>query len=173
MTKPDFAHLPPEALYEEALQLALGWLGRRMYSVHELEALLARRAIPSEVGQAVIARLEALNYLNDKDYAQRWLAQRCASSPRGRRALQYELRQKGIENSLIEECLAPLDFQALATRAAQSKLKSLAHKPFLERRRALATFLQGRGFEPDLSYDVTRQLIQAEGASDDEPDGDF
>jgi regulatory protein len=62
---------------------------------------------PEPVVEATIQRLKEGGFLGDKQFAQEWIENRTAFRPRSKRMLiAMELRQKGVEEEVIEQALA-------------------------------------------------------------------
>lgn len=97
--------LDAAALYEYAVRS----LGRKMRTVHELKRLMSRRVEPGESGdvkiEAVISRLLDLKYLNDTRYAIDYTRLRQENQRFGRRRVQQELTQRGVQTELVTETL--------------------------------------------------------------------
>lgn len=141
-------------LRNKAYSLAVRYLGYRPRSRREVEQHLQRKQYTAEDVEFVITKLEERRYLDDRTFAQFWIENRAQFRQRGTRALRYELRQKGIDNALIDELTAELDEEALAWEAVQAKLRSWQK---LERRafdQKLVGFLSRRGF----NYGVARTV---------------
>ena len=82
---------------------------------------------------------------------------RLAHRPRGRRALAWELRQKGIADATIEDVLAQCSSEEveLARNAALKRAATLATDDPAEFRQRIGAFLTRRGF----SYEVIEQVV--------------
>ena len=104
----------------------------------------------------VIERFSELGYLDDADFARRWIQTREQLAPRGTRLLKQELRQKGIDADLADEALADADLDELetATRIAERRLPKMTGLDRDTQRRRLAGYLERRGF----SHDIVRQI---------------
>ena len=133
-----------EVVYQKALRL----LEHRPRAEEEIRRKLERQDIPEVVIQSVIERLRQNNLVNDDQFAQAWVENRSAFRPRSRKALQFEMRQKGVSGSAIEQALANLeiDEEELAYQAAQKQSRKLEHLEKLDFRRKLSGFLARRGF---------------------------
>ncbi len=132
----------------KATEAALRLLAVRPRSEKELRDRLKQKAYEPETIDAVMERVRDWGYLDDADFAQRWVANRIEHRPRGRRMLEQELRQKGIDRDTISETLddADLDETAAAIELAEksaNRLRSL--DPDVARRR-LTGQLARRGF---------------------------
>jgi len=150
----------------QAFESAVRFLAPRPRSAAEVRRRLQEKQINTSVIDQVIERLAALNYLNDLEFAQFWVRNREEFNPRGTQALRYELRQKGIEDSIIEQVLAQLDTRDAAFRAAEKKMRSLRGKDTTTIRQKLGDHLLRRGF----SYADIRAVIDQIVADKEEAD---
>jgi regulatory protein len=101
---------PPEPLDEKGLyDYATAALGRRMRSVYDLKRLLRKRVEPGETGdekiETVIARLKEYKFLDDPTFAATYTRLRQENQSFGRRRVQQDLMQKGIQSELAGETL--------------------------------------------------------------------
>ena len=144
---------------EAALQKALRLLGHRARSVEEVRKNLEKHEIPAGIIEETIARLEREKLIGDANFAKEWVENRSTFRPRGKRALSYELRQKGLSDTVIQEALdEEVDEKALALKAARihaRKLKGLEWNKFREK---LGGHLGRRGFGFDVILPVTRRV---------------
>jgi regulatory protein len=130
-----------------------------MRSRFELEQILRRKGVPSEVGDPVLDRLQDVGLVDDEAFARAFVESRQRSRPRGARGLSSELRKRGIAPAVIDRVLGEReeteDTVEAARRAVAAKLRSLAGKPpDLVRRRA-EQFLLRRGFD----YETIREAL--------------
>ena len=141
-----------------AVDQAARFLAYRPRSTEEVRRNLTEKQYPTAVIDAALDRVETLGYLDDEAFACFWLENRQTFKPRSPMALRYELRQKGVADSIIDAVLADMDVQDAAYRAAQERirrLKGLDRKIF---RHKLGGFLQRRGFSYGISHAVIQQL---------------
>jgi len=170
------AVLAAEGLHR-ATTTALNFLAYRPRSEGEIRTRLRKSQTPDEVIEQVLDRLRGWGYVDDADFARRWVENRAIHRPRGTRLLTQELRAKGIDADLgraaIEE--AALDEEADALALARERLRHLGALERDVRERRLGAFLARRGY----GYDVIRPVLQtlrtetedqAESESDDLPD---
>lgn len=138
---------------DKAYDRAIRYLGFRPRSQVEVEHYLREKGYPLEVVAHIIDRLRQQQYVDDQAFAQFWLENRERFKPRGRQALRYELRQKGLESDLIDEALTNLDEEESAWVAVESKLlrwRNLDEQAFKQK---ILAFLSRRGF----SYEIASQ----------------
>ncbi|MCK6625372.1 MAG: RecX family transcriptional regulator [Anaerolineae bacterium] len=131
---------------DKAYNSAVRYLGYRPRSQAEIERHLHDKGYAPEVAEHVIARLRQEQYLDDEAFAQFWLENRERFRPRGRQALRYEMKQKGLDPAVIENTLADLDEDESAWSAIEGKFyrwKSLEEQEFKQK---VMAFLSRRGF---------------------------
>lgn len=151
----------------QAFERAVRFLAPRPRSSAEIRRHLQEKQYDPPTIDGVIDRLQALNYLDDRQFARYWVTNRNEFNPKGSQALRFELRQKGIDNTIIDETLAELDLYDLAYRAAQKKVRSLRGKDTRTARQTLGAFLQRRGFTYETVRRVLDELVPAKADDDD------
>ncbi len=127
--------------------IALRLLAQRDHACHELAQKLRRYAeCDSEGISQVIARMQALGYLDDNRFAESFVR---ASVARGRGPMKiaYELRERGVGEGVITNALeqTETDWCALAQSQREKKFGVELPTNFKERARQ-SRFLAGRGF---------------------------
>jgi len=71
----------------------------------QLADALAQRNVPDEVADAALDRFEDLGLVDDAEFARQWARSRQTGRGLARRALAYELRQRGVDDDLVKEAL--------------------------------------------------------------------
>lgn len=136
----------PPVLREQALAC----LARREHSRAELERKLAQSGHAKEDIAALLDDFEARNWLSDRRYAESYVADHRARS--GPVKLAYELRQRGVDDSIIEAVLAETRGSELE-RARQIWLKKYGTPPVDGRiDPKQARFMLSRGFDLQTVY---------------------
>jgi regulatory protein len=141
---------------QRAYNKALFFLGFRPRSQAEIEQYLREKEVPPPVIETVVQRLLAEKYLDDETFARLWVENREHSRPRSARALRYELQQKGVDKTVINELVETVDDEAAAWAAVEAKLarwQTLEPPEFFKK---LSGFLARRGF----TYEVTRRIYK-------------
>lgn len=87
---------------------ALALLARREHSTLELHHKLTRRGFDSPTVLQVLAQLRTDGWLNEQRYAEVYACSR-ADKGYGPLRIQRELRERGIDDGLIQAVLRPLD----------------------------------------------------------------
>ncbi|HEY7738295.1 MAG TPA: regulatory protein RecX [Candidatus Limnocylindria bacterium] len=156
---------PPDA--EQAFEIAGRFLGTRPRSRWEVEQRLKRSGTTDPVIRATLTRLERIGFVDDLAFARWWIEQRDRHSPRGRVALETELRAKRVPPAIIgalrdaPEDEAPMTEDQRADAALERHLKG---RPLPEDPKALqrlGMYLVRRGFDPNSA----RAALRRRGAS--------
>jgi regulatory protein len=151
-----------EKLYEKTLQRAFRLLSYRPRTVVEMRGrLLEKEWATPEIVEQVISRLQTLNYLNDEDYAERFVTARLERGPVGAIRLRHDLRQKRLASPTIDEAVrqvyAEHPEEELIAAAAQRWLARKGTPEAPADAQKLFAFLMRRGFSPSLVYRTVRQ----------------
>lgn len=141
----------------KAIEDAYNLLSFRSRAEKELADRLQRKGYEEDVIAQVVEKLRAAGYLNDEVFAQSWVEGR--GKTRGRRALGYELRQKGVASETISQALAEAKSDEAEQDAARlAAVRKVGERPSdrsREARAKLAAFLQRRGF----GWDTIRPIL--------------
>lgn len=173
---------PPDA--EAALEIAARFLGTRPRSRWEVERRLRRAGAEEEVIQATLERVASLGYLDDAEFARWWQEQRDRHSPRGRRMVAAELRQRGVPREVLEALAdeaedderpswlaEDADLPSTEDERADAALeRHLRGRPVPADRAALqrlGMYLVRRGFDPETARAAIRRRGQASADEDD------
>lgn len=146
---------------EHARNLAYRLISYRRRTKYELEQRLEQKGFSKEISGQVLALLVNYGYINDKDYASNWVAQRLAK--RGFRVIKQELLEKGVEVVIIDETLNEIGQEAeyaAAMKLAVKKAESGGGNCSFIR---LAGFLERRGFSYDVIGQVCRNISDKAG----------
>jgi regulatory protein len=145
-----------------AMETAVAFLASRSRTEQEVRRRLLRGGYPEDVTEGVVSRLVELGYLNDADYAQRFVEDRLRSRPLGRRGLAGELRRHGVDAQTVDEAtsaIAPGDERAAALELARHRLSRASEPDPRKRRQRLAALLQRRGFDWDTISSVLDEVL--------------
>jgi len=140
------ASLQAEDDRERAYQQAMLFLSYRARSESEIRQNLSKHEIQQDVIEQTLARLRENQIADDKQFARAWVDNRNTFRPRSRRALQMELRQKGLSDEAAQSALEGLDEEALAYEAGLKKARRLQSEEWSEFRKKLSEHLARRGF---------------------------
>jgi regulatory protein len=139
---------------------AYRYLTYRPRSRAEIESKLREKEFDDSIVQQVVADLIRLGYVNDQEFARLWAQSRVRLRGFGRRRIERELTNKGIDREVIKQIFAELfngdsEFET-AKQTAQKKLSTLRSVDPEIRRRRLAGFLERKGF----SFEIIRRVLR-------------
>jgi len=140
----------------------LRFLEVRPRSTDEVRRRLTDAGYRAGLIDAAIEKLTGLGILDDEAFAQTWLESRDRAHPRGERALQFELRRKGLAADVISGALEVRrdaadveagdpsvdDVAAERLLARHARALERVADPRVRRQRAYA-LLARNGFDPD------------------------
>ena len=131
----------------EALLLSYRFLQRNK-TEKQLIDYLYKSKISGEIIDAVIPILNEKKYLNDEDYARRYLNDAMNIKKYGKIKIVYMLRSKGIKNDIIEKIMRDYDYELEYLNAEDLLSKKLdAEDKDPKKINSAKKYLQGRGFE--------------------------
>ena len=153
------AELMAGNLVHKATTTALNLLSFRPRSEGEIRRKLQQGKYPDSTIEQVLVKLRDWHYVDDAEFAQRWIENRSAHRPRGSRLLAQELKAKGIQPSIMAEALeeADLDEASDALALARQRSRQLHDLDLQVRERRLTGFLARRGY----GFDVIRATLEA------------
>jgi regulatory protein len=149
------AELKAQDARETAYQQALRLLNYRDRSEVEIIQKLEQRQVPEEIITDVMERLQRSELVDDQRFAKAWVENRMDFHPRSRRALAYELREKGIDEQAIQQTLDDFDELTAAYQAAMKYAQKSKQLEWPEFRQKLYAFLTRRGF----NYDTVKTTV--------------
>ncbi|MFH1080794.1 MAG: RecX family transcriptional regulator [Pseudomonadota bacterium] len=157
--------------YEKGLRKAYRLLAARARSEKELRARLKEAKFDRQAVDRIIARLYELSYLDDEAFARQWARRLAIDKLSGNRRIEISLQEKGVDRAICERILAEIR-QEVPEREAirqiiRKKLKGRAlDRHDVREKRSLVQYLLGRGFTPDLIYEMIQE------AQEDHPNDD-
>lgn len=140
---------------------AINYISYRPRSILEVKQYLKRKEISEVYYDEIISRLLKQGYLDDEDFAQKWVANRQLLKPRGKYALRAELREKGISSDIIEHVLSTIDEEEEREQALQigrKKMRQWKGKPWHKVRPKILRFLTYKGYEIDVILKILPKL---------------
>jgi regulatory protein len=106
ITEEDLAGYKGESDYGKWFDKVLNLLSYRLRSEWELRDYLRRKKAPEEHVDKILNKLSINGYVNDEQFAKRWVENRRLMKATSRRKLMMELKQKRIPNEIIDKVLA-------------------------------------------------------------------
>ncbi|WP_085876054.1 regulatory protein RecX [Peptoniphilus vaginalis] len=131
----------------EALLLSYKFLQRNK-TRQQLVDYLYKNKIQRDIIDLILPMLEEKNYLNDEDYARRYLSDALNIKKYGKIKSRYMLMSKGIDKNIIEKVMKNYDYELEYMNALELIEKRIS-KDETDPKKINSTknYLQGRGFE--------------------------
>jgi regulatory protein len=162
LSEEKIAQLRAEDQREVAYQRALNLIGFRPRTELEIRQNLHRHKLEEAIIQYVLERLKENGLVNDAGFAQSWVDNRMELRPRSRRALAFELRQRGVDSATIDQTIDKVDDSAMAYQAAQRQAHKLKNLEWREFRLKMLRYLAQRGFNYEVSAEAARRVWEAQ-----------
>jgi regulatory protein len=157
-------------LLEKARESAFRFLSIRARSRKELWAKLKEKGFDNHVVDRVLEHLLERGYLDDASFAGQWARNLAVNRLLGNRRIEMSLREKGIPAELTGEAIAGAReeisereaIRKLITKKGNSReVNNLKELRRLERR------LAGRGFPPDLVFEILERAGEESWRNDE------
>jgi len=145
----------------EARNIVLNQLNFMPRSRKELETTLAKRHVEPDVAKAVLDRFEEIGMVDDAAYAELLIRSRCNTKRVSRSVLRQQLRQKGVDQEIIEEALMVItdgDELRMATELVERKARAMSRLEPEVRKRRLFGLLARKGYNTSIALQVIQDL---------------
>jgi regulatory protein len=140
----------------------IGYLARGAKTVFLLTQYLKKKEYTATAIASAIDYAKEHGYLDDADYARRFIRTSKRRKAVGALRIKSELMKKGVSKEIADQALKDTGFSTddydEVYAAAEKKMKSVAGKKNPEQK--LAYFLRSRGFRDDLARKAVRQLVK-------------
>ncbi len=145
--------------------MAMNFLAMREHSAKELQVKLAKKCDQSELIRTVIEKLKSDGLQSDNRFAEAYTNMRLRQG-KGAQIIRLELREKGINDELIAECLInavqDTDWNLLALKAYQKKFGERPVVDLKEKSKRIR-FLTARGFSAaNIQYVFKQSLFKTD-----------
>lgn len=147
----DLEDLKKESEFGKAYGRALELIARRPRSLREMHDYAYKKKWDEQLTNRIIGRLEGKGYVDDVAFARFWVRARANGKPMSRRALQAELRAKGVTADIVERALGGEDNEYDELAALKELIRKRRGRYDDEQK--FIAFLARKGF----SYDVIKR----------------
>ncbi len=141
----------PEIQLSKAYNNCLRFLGPRARSIKETKDYLKRKKFASLTINKTINKLLKEKLLDDRSFACLFVENRERFRPRSKFALSFELKQKGVDEIIIDYAVKDIDDLKSAWTAVKPKLciwQNLEDQKF---KKKIFNYLKNRGFSYEIS----------------------
>ena len=151
----------PPRDFEKARAYAFLLLKFRLRSAAELLTRLKQKGFSQELSQATVSFLIEKEFIDDRVFAQGWVASRL-KRPYGLIKIKQELLQKGLAKEVIESSLVKVkenyNESKIVGQLAQQRFSRIKNVEPLKAKSRVYAYLIRRGFAPDIVGDIVKGL---------------
>lgn len=130
----------------------------------QLEQALRRKGCPDDVAATVLDRFEEVGLVDDEAYAQMLVRSKQSGRGLARRALQHELRAKGVDDEIargVLDTIEPDDEREIARVLVEKKLRTMHGLDRQVQVRRLSGLLARKGYGAEVSRQVITEALDA------------
>jgi len=159
LTEEEIEKIVRKGEFQKTLDKLLKFATLRPRSEKEIKDWFKRKKVHESIHKELFNRLKRLELLDDAQFALWWVGQRNQFKPRGKRALESELRMKGIKKEVIESALSSLkiDEGKIAKELLIKKEYKWRNLPKREARQKMGQFLSRKGF----SWEIIEKVLHS------------
>ncbi len=139
-----------------AFERAAKYLGARPRTKKEMADYLTGKGYTADTVDDTVRKLEEYGYIDDRAYCRLYVEEYKRKA--GARKLAYDLQQKGVARSVVDQVLETLDDEQTAADVAALARKYLRSHAYDKRK--LTAYLLGKGF----AYDAVKAGLEQLGA---------
>jgi regulatory protein len=144
-----------------AFDSAISLLSFKMRTRAELTEKLTARKINMQSIEEAIEKLAKYGYVNDTQYAQEFVQSAISSERYGRKVIAFKLKEKGIDETIIEDVMQTFSHE-IETLIARKQLlifkKKYLNEDKYKKRKKIYAALARRGFD----YDIINTILYEE-----------
>lgn len=146
---------------EKILTSAMRSLSYRAHSVAELKKKLINKGMDGEVVESVIEGLKSSGFLDDRDFAEKYLEYALVRKSWGIARVRGELMKRGVSTEIIDEVTSDSEVSDMELKGAkgfvEKKMRTL-QDPVPDIRAKMIKRLKDRGYGWDVIGEVTNDL---------------
>lgn len=143
---------------------ALRFLAYRARSEKEVIDKLAQIGYDEKIIAWVVSELKRLGFINDEEFARSFCNSKMIGKPVGEKLLCHQLREKGINEEIVEKVLeetySEKDQVKIAKDLVQRKNQQYKNLDWRKRRKRISNFLFRRGF----GWEVIEEVLRSENS---------
>lgn len=153
LSEQELLNLRDQAALDKAYDRALNLISHRPRSEWELHNYLKRKDYDEDIIRQTLERLHERGYIDDANFARRWVETRRLLKPTSKRRLNQELRQKHIADEIISQVLTEDEADELAV--LRELIARKRKQPKYQDNLKLMQYLSRQGF----NYDDIKSLL--------------
>ena len=158
LSEKEIKEIVKKAEFKKTCDKLIRFTTLRPRSKREINNWLRKYKVHESIHKELFSKLKRLELVNDEKFAVWWVEQRTSFRPRGKRALEAELRQKGIDRKFIIKALnkVKIDEVKIARELLKKKKYRWERLDKSKAREKMTGFLARKGFD----WDVIKKVIK-------------
>lgn len=148
--------------FSRALNIAMRYLSYRPRTTHEIRMHLKKKQFSEVQINDTIFYLEDHKFLNDDDFCCAYLEYHSRYKPKSIFAMGYDLKKKGICQSVIDHHMTGYDNYQLAVNCVKTRLQRWQNFDTDKLKNKIFNFLRYRGFNFETCLSVYEQIVNGE-----------
>ncbi len=156
LSQDEIDHIKNTMNFRDAKNSALKYLSYKLRTEKEVRSKLQEDGFDGDSIEMAIEELNALGYINNKIYVQKYVFDRSKLKPKSKKLIKLELLSKGIQEEIVDEVLNDwnVDEKSVAEGLVKRKFGKYDFKDDAIKRKAYM-FLHHRGY----SHEVIESVI--------------
>ena len=162
LTQDIIREIEKDTQYQNAYQKALHFLNYKLRTTKEVYEKLEKLEVSDEVINQVLQQLMDHGFVNDQFYAESYVRENFALQKKGPKAVAFELKKKGVNDSVVQKALEKFDEETQLNQAieiAQKYVDRQGNASVKTVKQKVYGFLMQRGYDLDIVQSVISALI--------------
>jgi regulatory protein len=152
--------------FEKFYRASLNYLSFRPRSEKEMRDYLTKKKCDNTTSKRIIESLKRTKFIDDEEFARRFVEQRTKIKPKANRVIKYELKQKGIVKELIDQLFEDKEESKTSdfSKALDLAERKMPRYAKIEDKRKvyekLGRYLASKGFDWDTVKEVIDRVLK-------------
>lgn len=116
ITEAELCNIKNDVLFSSAKDYALKLVSTNFYTEHAVKNKLKNRKYDDETIERTIVFLKEYNFINDIDYAKKYIEECVNIKKYGKHKIKAMLKEKGISSEITEDAMSYYDFEETESR---------------------------------------------------------
>lgn len=160
ITQIELEYILEDVIYKKAKNSAIRFVTTKYRSIKEVSEKLLSLEYDMNIVEKVVKELVEIDYLNDFEYAKKYINNRLKLNPKSRKIIRLELKIKGIEDEILDRAFSDIEVDEIKI------IKTFIEKKFSRYnltdkniQKKVYSFLCNKGFSFNDIKDVLREFI--------------
>ncbi|MGX7051878.1 recombination regulator RecX [Leuconostoc palmae] len=133
----------------KGLNVALNYLGHTLRTKKQIKQKLHEKSVNDNVQEQIMDKLQSLGYVDDNNYAIRYVATKKLITPKGPQVIRLALKQAGVSDEIIDSALANYtdDEQLeIASKIAEKASRNYKRESIQLKKQKVMQYVVSKGF---------------------------